>query len=172
MKIDIVIVNWNSGDQLRRCLASIDRNCLEILGKVVVVDNGSADGSADGLDVFGFSLQVIKNRENFGFSRACNQGAGACGAPYLLFLNPDTELFENSLIAPLTYMEDAANSNTGICGIQLVDENGSVARTCARFPSLKRFIVEAIGLNKLPGLKGTGVHMTDWNHKQNNSIRI
>jgi GT2 family glycosyltransferase len=170
MKIDIIIVNWNSGAQLRRCLASIDCLGNDNLAKVVVVDNGSVDGSADCLDGYGFSFQVIKNSENLGFARACNQGATEGDARYMLFLNPDTELFSNSLIVPLTFLENAENSGIGICGIQLIDENGHVARTCARFPSLKRFIVQAIGLNKLPGFKGAGVHRDDWDHLTNKSI--
>ena len=170
MEIDIIIVNWNSGAQLERCLSSIDHFGGEILAKVVVVDNGSVDGSADRLDGFGFPFQVIKNRENLGFARACNQGARECDSPYLLFLNPDTELFFNSLMIPLAFLGDSANSDTGICGIQLVDEKGQVSRSCAHFPSLKRFIVQAVGLNKLPGLKGTGVHMDDWDHSTRRSI--
>lgn len=170
MKIDIIIVNWNSGDQLRRCLTSIDRFGDDVLSKVVIVDNGSVDGSADCLDGFGFGLKVKKNRENLGFARACNQGARECTASYMLFLNPDTELFLNSLTVPLSFLSSTENSDTGICGIQLIDENGQVAPSCARFPSLSRFIVPAIGLNKLPGLKGAGVHMDDWDHLANRSI--
>lgn len=170
MEIDIIIVNWNSGAQLKRCLSSIDHFGGEILAKVVVVDNGSVDGSADRLDGFGFPLQVIKNRENLGFACACNRGARECDAPFILFLNPDTELFYNSLKIPLSFLEDPAKSDTGICGIQLVDEKGRVSRSCAYFPSLRRFMVQAVGLNKLPGLKNAGVHMDDWDHLTSRSI--
>ena len=111
-------------------------------------------------------LEVIRNNDNLGFARACNQGAAVCGARYLLFLNPDTEVFETSLIAPLAFMEYAENSDVGICGIQLVDEKGHISRTCARFPSLLRFVAQAIGINKVPGLQSTGVHMLDWDHAQ------
>lgn len=169
MKIDIIIVNWNSGDQLTKCLSSIDRFGCEVVSKVVVVDNGSIDGSADHLEGFGFSLQVIFNRRNLGFARACNQGARECNAGYLLFLNPDTEVFNESLVVPLNVLEDVRNSDVGICGIQLVDEKGSVGRTCAYFPSLRRLVVQAVGLNKVDRLSGQGVHMDDWNHLSSRS---
>ena len=169
MKIDIIIVNWNSGDQLTKCLSSIDRFGCEVVSKVVVVDNGSIDGSADHLEGFGFSLQVIFNRRNLGFARGCNQGAKECNAGYLLFLNPDTEVFNESLVVPLNVLEDVRNSDVGICGIQLVDEKGGVGRTCAYFPSLRRFVVQAVGLNKVDRLSGQGVHMDDWNHLSSRS---
>jgi GT2 family glycosyltransferase len=170
MYIDIIIVNWNSGDLLRKCLFSLNRFSCGNLSKVVVVDNGSVDTSADGLGKFDFPLQVLRNRENLGFARACNQGAAVCDARYLLFLNPDTELFDSSLVVPLAFMEDATNLDVGICGIQLVDEKGRVARTCARIPSLSRFAVQAIGLNKFPGLRGAGVHMDEWDHLSDKSV--
>ena len=170
MYIDIIIVNWNSGDLLRKCLFSLNRFSCGNVSKVVVVDNGSVDTSADGLGKFDFPLQVLRNRENLGFARACNQGAAVCDARYLLFLNPDTELFENSLVVPLAFMEDATNSDVGLCGIQLVDEKGRIAHTCAHFPTLSRFSAQAIGLGKIPGLKGVGVHMDEWDHLSEKSV--
>ena len=166
MCIDIIIVNWNSGDQLRKCLSSLGRFSHGKISRLVVVDNGSVDRSAEGLQEAGFPLQLIRNHGNIGFARACNQGAAVCDAPYLLFLNPDTEVFHNSLIVPMMFMEDAKNSDVGICGLQLVDENGRIARSCARFPSLSRFVAQAIGVNKIPGLRSSGVHMLDWDHSQ------
>lgn len=166
MYLNIIIVNWNSGKQLYKCLASIANFGRSNVSKVVVVDNGSIDGSIDDLKCFDLPLEVICNQENMGFARACNQGAAVCDAPYLLFLNPDTELFENSLTIPLAFMDDVANKDVGICGIQLLDEKGHIARTCARFPSLSRFSFQSIGLNKLPRLRTTGVHMQDWEHSQ------
>lgn len=170
--LDIIIVNWNAGQQLRDCLESIVSAGLNgfTLGRVVVVDNGSCDGSLDGLGSLSLPLNIIRNPVNRGFGAACNQGAAVCDARNLLFLNPDTELFDNSLVVPLTFMEDAANSAVGICGIQLADERGGVAYTCARFPSLRRFWVQAIGLNKFPKMKGSGVHMDDWDHLSTKSV--
>lgn len=170
--LDIIIVNWNAGQQLRNCLESIVsvRHDGFTLGRVVVVDNASKDTSLDGLDSISLPLNIIHNSVNRGFGAACNQGAALCNAPYLLFLNPDTKLFENSLIVPWDFMQVKINQEVGICGIQLIDENEHVARTCAHFPSLWRFTAQAIGLNKLPGLKGAGVHMAEWDHLSCKSV--
>ena len=170
--IDIIIVNWNAGQQLHDCLASIvsvESNGFT-LGQVVVVDNASSDGSLNGLDSFSLPLKIIRNTLNQGFGAACNQGASVCEAQYILFLNPDTKLFENSLTVPLAFMENEKNQDVGICGIRLVDESGHVARTCAHFPSLSRFAAQAIGLDRFPGLKGAGVHMAEWDHLSEKSV--
>ena len=87
--IDIIIVNWNSGEQLRKCLESIvfcNKDSYE-LNQIVVVDNASSDESMDKLNVFDLPLSVIANAENRGFAVACNQGARGSEADYLLFLN-------------------------------------------------------------------------------------
>lgn len=170
--LDIIIVNWNAGQQLRDCLGSIVSTGRDgfSLGRVVVVDNASNDDSLDGLDTLSLPLTIIRNSTNRGFGAACNQGAALSDADYLLFLNPDTRLFENSLAVPLAFMQDETNQDVGICGIQLIDETGDVARTCAYFPSLARFAVHAIGLNKLQRLKGLGVHMAEWDHLSDNQV--
>ncbi|MHB8412427.1 MAG: glycosyltransferase family 2 protein [Candidatus Acidiferrales bacterium] len=149
--LDIIIVNWNSGGQLRQCLASIqaaNREKFE-LTRVVVVDNASCDGSANGLDEGTLPLTLIHNAENRGFAAACNCGAKTSHADYLLFLNPDVRLILNSLVEPITFMEKAENVKVGICGIQLLDEQGQISRTCSRFPTAFTYFSQILGLDIL-----------------------
>lgn len=162
----IIIVNWNAGQQLRDCLVSITTATGDgfVLRLIVVVDNASTDDSLGGLDSLHLPLTIIRNADNRGFAVACNQGAALCDSDYLLFLNPDTRLYDNSLAVPLEFMESEVNREVGICGIQLIDEQGVVARTCARFPTLSRLTAQTIGLNKLPWFKGGGMHMAEWDH--------
>jgi GT2 family glycosyltransferase len=161
--IDIVTVNWNAGSQLKECCDSVlAHNTVEV-SRIIVVDNGSTDGSADAVESLP-GVEVIRTGKNLGFGAGCNIGAKAGSAPYILFLNPDTRLETGSLSVPLTFMEQLENAKVGICGIQLVDEQGKVSRTCARFPSLGRLVSSALGLDKLPGLQGSGMHMHDWDH--------
>ncbi len=166
VSVDIVIVNWNAGRQLRDCLKSIvaARRDGFTLGSVVLVDNASNDNSLEGVEALPLPLTIIHNQINRGFGAACNQGAAICKSDYFLFLNPDTQLFEASLTVPLAFMEGRANQKVGVCGIQLIDKKGHVACTCSRFPSLLRLSIQAVGLNKLPGLKSTGVCMAGWDH--------
>ncbi len=170
--IDIIIVNWNSGEQLRKCLESIvscNKDSYE-LNQIIVVDNASNDGSMDKLNVFDLPLRVIANAENRGFAVACNQGAMGSGADYLLFLNPDTRLFEDSLIKPLVFMEQPENQKIGITGIQLVDENDRVARTCARFPMPGMFFFKMLGLDKLFPQYFPSHFMSEWDHGETREV--
>lgn len=163
--LDIVVVNWNAGVQLRVCVNSVLEYGAGCVGRIIVVDNGSTDGSADNIEGLP-GVEVIRAGENLGFAAACNLGAAKGNAPYILFLNPDTKVEGNSISVPLTFMERPENGYVGICGIQLVDEQGRISRTCARFPTLARMTAQALGLNKIRGLHHTGMHMNDWDHGQ------
>jgi hypothetical protein len=170
--LDIVIVNWNSGVLLREAVASIAEFGANLVNKVIVVDNDSLDDSltvveANGADL-PFSLSIIRNPTNLGFGAACNQGAKQAESEYLLFLNPDTALFADTLSKALAYMQDPANARVGICGVQLLDEQGRVSRSCARFPSARRFLAHALGVDRLfPQL---GHFMADWDHRQTREV--
>ena len=150
-RLDIIIVNWNTGGELRACLDSIvgaGRGPFDI-DRVVVVDNASSDGSCDALAHPALRLHVIRNRENRGFAAACNQGAAGSRADYLLFLNPDTRLAPDSLSRPVAFMEEETARSVGICGVRLVDDRGDTTTSCARFPTLRTFFANASGLSRL-----------------------
>jgi len=170
--LSIIIVNWNAGKQLYECLKSFEaahRDGFK-LNRVVVVDNASTDGSSDCLDNIDIPLVVIRNAQNRGFAAACNQGAKGSISDYLLFLNPDTRLFEDSLIKPLAFMERPENQQIGIVGIQLVDETGRVARTCARFPTPSMFFSKMLGLNMLFPRYFPSHFMSEWVHGETREV--
>src|SRR5437773_573278 len=104
-KVSVCIVNWNAGSYLADCIKSIKACEGGYLSTVIVVDNASTDESLDGLEQLGFPLQLIRNAENLGFASACNLGAALADGDYLLFLNPDARLFQNSISEPLAFME-------------------------------------------------------------------
>lgn len=154
MILSIIIVNWNAGSQLRACIASIAQagGRMSQPCQVVVVDNASADDSLLGIDQFGMSIRLIVNPNNRGFSAACNQGVREADGDYLLFLNPDTHLFGDSLTEPLKFMERPENATVGICGIRLVDESGNTSTCAARFPTLRVLAGTILGLARyFPG---------------------
>jgi len=168
--LSIVIVNWNAGHQLRDCISSIRDLHGDVLTRIVVVDNASSDDSLNGIEFLGIPVTIIRNESNFGFAAACNQGAAIATTPYLLFLNPDTRLYENSLDTPLSFMANPENAKIGICGIQLINESGQVDRSCARFPTPLIFLLQSVGLNKLPGLRRFSLHRTDWDHATTRTV--
>jgi GT2 family glycosyltransferase len=167
--VDIIIVNWNAGPALRRCLESIVTvNDARRIGQVIVIDNASTDGSADGLDVTALPLIVRRNPANVGFARACNMGARLGSSACLLFLNPDTELELDSLSVPLAFLEKPENSQIGIVGIQLLDEQKLIARSCARFPTPGSMAMRVFGVDTI--VPRVGYPMTDWDHASSRRV--
>jgi len=116
-----VLVNYNSGGELRSALESIDR---ESAGpwEGVVVDNASTDGSERTAVAFE-STQLLRNRENVGFGRGVNQGVAACTADRILIMNPDCQLATGAL-PPLMAVLDA-DPRCAIAAPRILDPDGS-----------------------------------------------
>lgn len=171
-KIDIVIVNWNAGIQLRECLESIKSYGDGCVSTVTVVDNNSSDGSLNGLENIGQRVKIIENPENLGFGAACNQGVGLGGgcADYILLLNPDAKIVAGAIPVSLKFMEEENNSGVGVCGIQLINDEGVVSRSCARFLTPSRVLASAIGIDRLSVFRNLGMHMSDWAHDSTREV--
>ena len=173
LNLSIVIVNWNSGTQLRECLASLDASAAQLpaccaLQQVVVVDNGSLDGSDQRLVVQCGQLHLIRNAVNRGFAVACNQGAAGLESELILFLNPDTRLFDDSLAAPVNLLQRPDHARSGIVGIAMVDDSGHVVPSCARYPRAWHFASHALGLDRL--WPRAGHYMLEWDHAQTRQV--
>lgn len=165
--IKVVIVNWNAGQQLSDSIKSIQVHVKDIDATVTVVDNGSVDHSTDFLAQQP-EVTLINTGRNLGFGKACNIGAADTDEEFLLFLNPDAALFPDTLEKSLGYMQNPANEKVGICGIQLKDESGHVARSCSRFPSALRFFAHSMGVvHFFPRL---GHFMAEWPHDQTREV--
>jgi len=148
--VTIVIVNYNTGEQLTNCLRSInDADKTHIVEEVVVVDNSSTDRSLEGIQNINLKLRLIRNTKNLGFAKACNQGAKFSDSEYILFLNPDCQLRYDSLSVPIEFMEKEENKNIGIIGIQLINDKGEVTKSCIKFPTFWMFLTKIFGLHHL-----------------------
>ena len=165
--LSVIIVNWNAGDQLRACVASVAQHGAGLVSQIMVVDNNSVDGSEAAIDGLP-NVTLIRSGTNMGFGKACNLGAQQAKGEYLLFLNPDAALYADTLPKALAYMNEPANAKVGICGVQLLDEAGQVSRHCARFPTALGFITHSLGLVCLfPRL---GHVMAEWDHAQTRQV--
>lgn len=170
-KVDVIIVNWNSGVQLAEAVKSISLYDNNLVSSVIVVDNASNDCSLSEvkfLNGLGFDLKVIINFENKGFAAACNQGASLAACDYLLFFNPDARLNSSSIGKVIEYMEDPENHDIGICGIQLIDRTGHVARSCARFPTSFGLVAHSSGLDRF--FYRLGHFMSEWSHDTSRQV--
>lgn len=164
MITDIVIVNWNSGDYLFKCIKSIfsKKNDL-LIDKVFIIDNNSSDSSLVQLPNHS-RLDIIKNSQNLGFAKACNQGFKLSTAPYFLLLNPDTQLLDTTLQDCTAFME--ANPEIDILGCRLLNDAGETSPSCARFPTPSSMFIDCAGLSKIfPFFFKPAILMSDWDHK-------
>jgi N-acetylglucosaminyl-diphospho-decaprenol L-rhamnosyltransferase len=153
-RLDIIIVNWNAGQALKDCIDSIARARDGVMiQRVVIVDNASSDDSVTLATDALAAVELVQNDVNRGFAAACNQGAVGSSADYLLFLNPDTRLYLETLSSAVAFMEAPEQQDVGICGIRLVDDDGRPTTSAARFPSLLSLFGEATALSRvLPSL--------------------
>ncbi len=168
--LDIVIVNWNSGGYLKKCINSIFTrvNNEKLIGTVFIIDNNSSDTSLETFISYN-KMVIVKNTENQGFSKACNQGFKLCTSPYVLLLNPDAQLLEDTLQNSIDLMQK--RNDIDILGCQLIDDEGKVTVSCSRFPTPKGIFFDSLGLSKIaPSIFKPGLLMTDFNHKQNQFV--
>ena len=162
--IDIVIVNWNSGQYLRKCLSSIfSTSNFDYVDTIFVIDNNSSDNSLQKV-TSNKKLQIIKNKENRGFAKAANQGFKLSKARYILLLNPDTQLLSSTLGDCIAFMEN--HPGTDILGCRLLNDKGETSPSCARFPTPLKIFMDSIGFSKaFPGAFSPAILMSDWDHK-------
>lgn len=167
--VDIVIVNWNSGSYLRKCIASIFvKNNEPYISKVIIIDNNSGDSSATSL-INDNKIELIRNQKNLGFAKACNQGFGLCKSNFVLLLNPDAQLFENTLAGCVAFMNK--NNSIDILGCSLLNDAGIPTKSCSRFPTPLHFFYDASGLSKIaPKIFTPATLMTDWDHSQSRQV--
>ncbi len=121
--LSIILVNYNGGDFIQKCLDSIEENLSEIRSETIVIDNHSTDGSAQIIQRRYPHIRLFRNSKNLGFAKANNQGIKASKGQFVLLINPDTYVCPNSLKTLLAEMK--ANSDIGAVGPALIDrKNG------------------------------------------------
>ncbi len=123
-RVSIVIPVFNKLEFTRPCLDSLARTLPRGLAEILVVDNGSTDGTLEYLQSLGSAVRVIRNPENLGFARACNLGAREAHGTLVLFLNNDTEAHEPWL-EPLVALMDA-DPRVVAAGSKLLFPDGTI----------------------------------------------
>lgn len=147
MKLSIVITSWNTRELLRRCLDSVAAATREIESEVIVVDNGSNDGSAELVAMRFPDVILLRNADNLGFAIATNQGAALASAEYLLLLNSDTEVDRSALDQLVGFLE--SRSDYDGAAPRLLEPGGAVQRANMRFPRLRTAFAFGTPLERL-----------------------
>lgn len=120
----IIIPTWNKVELTSQCLTALASSTTDISFEVIVVDNGSTDGTPEFLRSLGGDVRLILNKDNLGFAKACNQGARAARGKYLVFLNNDT-IPQPHWLKPLVSEVDE-HPEVGIVGSKLLFADGTV----------------------------------------------
>ncbi len=144
--LSILIVNWNTRDLLRACLASISRYPPSEPYEVVVVDNASADSSAEMVRREFPSVRLIASDKNLGYAAGNNLAFSEANGDFLLALNPDTEFVDASLDVALGVLRSLPD--IGCLGVKQVGVGGEVQRSVRGFPTLLGIVGNVTGVDR------------------------
>lgn len=147
MDASIIIVSWNTRGILLECLESLAQCQIKCRTEVIVVDNGSEDGSVEAVRSNYSGVKLIENGTNLGFAKANNIGMKQAAGRYLCLMNSDVNVREECIDRLVRYMD--ANPGIGMVGPKILNPDLTVQDSCRRFPSLWTNLVVAVGLDKL-----------------------
>lgn len=145
--LSIIVVNWNTREITRSCLASVREWVRTTPHEILLVDNASTDGSAGMIREAFPEVRLIANDENVGFGRANNQAMKVARGDFFFLLNSDTLVVDDSVDRFVEIL--ARDPEVGIAGCRLLFEDGRTQNSCARFPSLGLAVLEELLLYKL-----------------------
>ena len=141
--VSVVIVSYNTRDLLDACLASIDEPCAEI----IVVDNGSSDGTVDLVHAHHVRCRLVEMGENTGFARASNIGMRLARGRYVLLLNSDTVVLEHAVSGMALFLD--SHPQFALAGPLLLNGDGTIQTSCFAFTTVRDVLFEQLGLTAL-----------------------
>ncbi len=170
--ISIVIVTWNGKKVVSQCLESLRRYGENRSVEILVVDNGSTDGTAEHIRrEFPFA-KLIVNPSNLGFARANNIGIAQSTGEFVCLVNSDVEVPEGCLEKTVEFMEQ--NPSIGVLGPKMVLPDGTIGQSCMGFPTVWNWFCRALALDTLfPGSKLSGGYLrTDFRYDRIEDVEV
>jgi GT2 family glycosyltransferase len=140
LTVSVIIVNWNAGAALGRCLASLAVDADAHGREVVLVDNASSDGSTAAARAEHAALRMVETGRNVGFAAGANRGADAARGEILVFLNPDARVRPGALATLVSAL--LLTPAAGIAGGGLVSEAGRWQPAAAHFGPLRHLLLD------------------------------
>lgn len=132
--VSVVVLSWNTQQLTLACLTALFAETPRHAREVIVVDNGSEDGSADAIAAAFPQVKLLRNPDNRLYAAGNNQGASAASGEFVCTLNSDTEVRPGALDRLVDFLR--ANAAYAAAAPKLVDPDGTVQHACQRFPSL------------------------------------
>lgn len=162
--ISIILITWKMKNLLEKLLDSIKEYSDGFSYEVIVVDNNSQDGTVEVIENRFPEIVLIKNKANLGVAPARNIGMKHAKGKYVLILDADMQLKENSIQKLFAFMEE--NSDCGLVGAKLTYENGDIQYSCKRFPSVLSLLARRLErISYVNNSKILKNHiMADWDH--------
>jgi GT2 family glycosyltransferase len=173
MELSVIIVNYNVKHFLEQCLHSVLKASKNISVEIFVVDNNSADGSTQLVKEKFPQVRLIENKINVGFSKANNQAIKAAKGRYILLLNPDTVVEENTFAKGIAFMEQ--HPDAGGLGVKMIDGKGNFLPESKRgLPTPWVAFCKMFGLSKLfPKSKKFGkYHLSYLNENETHEVEV
>ncbi|MBD3290261.1 glycosyltransferase [candidate division KSB1 bacterium] len=150
VRLSVIIVTYNNADEIEACLAALRDATQQFPTQVILIDNASQDNTREILHTMSplFSnIRLIFNDRNAGFTKSVNQGLHVAGGDYILLVNPDTVLSENTF--PILFSELRARDDIGVIAPQFRYSDGSIQPSCRRFPRHRDVLFHLFGLHIL-----------------------
>lgn len=144
-EVSIIIVSWNAREFLVGCLMSLYEEDMP-WAEIIVVDNGSWDGSPDAVEELFPEVKIIRSDENLGFAKANNIGIMASSGKYVCLMNSDVVVLGSCLEVLKNHMD--SNPSAGLVCPKVLNPDMTLQPTCRRFPSIKGALLSAIGLDR------------------------
>lgn len=147
MQVSIIIINYNTFQLTCECIETVFEQSKDFSFEVILVDNASKECEADLFSEKFPDIQLIKSPENVGFAKGNNLGIAKAKGEYILLLNSDTKLLENSILLALERMQK--EEKIGVLSTALIYPDGKLQPVANRFPSINMELIELFRLQKL-----------------------
>lgn len=174
MILSIIILNYNTKDFLLPCVKGIINDTRGLDYEIIIVDNASTDGSARYIQQkliprFG-QVKLIVAAANRGYAAGNNLGIKAAAGKYLLIMNSDIAIWDDSLIRMVEFMDN--HPRVGLASPRLLSPDGSLQYFCYRFPSPQVLLYRRAPLGNWTFARRQIAHylMADWNHRDNRPV--
>lgn len=162
--LSVVIVSYDVRQFVLDAISSLNKYCCVPM-QIIVADNNSNDGTIDAIKKQFPQVILIANNKNVGFSSANNQCFEICEGEYVLMLNPDAELVDDSFQKMVDYLKKTSENELVLVGPKLINSDNSLQASCWKFPSPLQHLLELFFLNTL--IDTTGYNFNDLNKEVN-----
>jgi len=172
MDLSIILLNYKQKGLIKQSLKNLLALDLPMAYEIIVVDNNSRDGLAELVSLEFLSVKLVQSEKNLGFAGGNNLGVARARGRYIMILNPDVIILNDTIAKMYHFMEE--HSQAGIVGPKIHNADGSLQYSCSRFPDWHLPFYRRTFLSKTKKGRAWINHylMTDWDHNQSRTVEF